>query len=98
MFYKFSNYDCHLFLKTLWSKSKSQKIKVVPKTNEEYISVNFGCIRFIDSYRFSQSSLDSLVKSLQQNDLFLLKKEFSVNETKLLDKKIIIYIRKFQII
>ena len=50
MFHNFSKYDCHLFFKTLLSKSKSQKLKVIPKTNEEYISVNFGCIRFIDSY------------------------------------------------
>ena len=76
MFHNFSKYDCHLFFKILLSKSKSQKLKVIPKTNEEYISVNFVCIRFIDSYRFLQSSLDSLVKSLQENDLVLLKKEF----------------------
>ena len=52
MFHNFSKNDCHLFFKTLLSKSKSQRLKVIPKTNEEYISVNFGCIRFIDSYRF----------------------------------------------
>ena len=32
--------------------------------NEEYISVTYGCIRFIDSYRFLSSGLDSLVKTL----------------------------------
>ena len=39
MFHNFSNYDCHLFFKTLESRSKSQKIKAIPKTNEEYSSV-----------------------------------------------------------
>ena len=34
MFQNFSNYDCHLFLKTLLSKSKSQKNKVIRKTIE----------------------------------------------------------------
>ena len=86
MFHNFSKYDCHLFFKTLLSKSKSQKLKVIPKTNEDYISVNFGCIRFIDSYRFLQSSLDSLVKSLQA-DLVLLNKEFPEN-VDLLNKKL----------
>ena len=86
MFHNFSKYDCHLFFKTLLSKSKSQKLKVIPKTNEDYISVNFGCIRFIDSYRFLQSSLDSLVKSLQA-DLVLLNKEFPEN-IDLLNKKL----------
>ena len=39
----------------------------MPKTNEEYISVTYGCIRFIDSYRFLSSGLDSLVKTLVDN-------------------------------
>ena len=40
---------------------------IIPKTNEEYISVTYGCIRFIDSYRFLSSGLDSLVKTLVDN-------------------------------
>ena len=65
VFHIFSNYDCHLFSKKLIDK-KNDKVKfdILPKTNEEYISVTFRCIRFIDSYRFLSSSLDSLVKTL----------------------------------
>ena len=37
---------------------------MIPKTNEEHISVSYGCIRFIDSYRFLSSGLDSLVRTL----------------------------------
>ena len=40
---------------------------IIPKTNEEYMSVTYACIRFIDSYRFQSSSLDSLVKTLVDN-------------------------------
>ena len=40
---------------------------IIPKTNEELISVTYGCIRFIDSNRFLSSSLDSLVKTLVDN-------------------------------
>ena len=49
-----------------------------PKTNKEYISVTYGFIRFIDSYRFQSSSLDSVIKSLVDNShktLQMLKKE-----------------------
>ena len=68
LFHNFSNYDCHMFFKKLVDK-KNDKVKfdIIPRTNEEYISVTYGCIRFIDSYRFQSSSLDSLVKTLVDN-------------------------------
>ena len=58
-----------MFFKKLVDK-KNDKVKfdIIPKTNEEYISVTYGCFRFIDSYRFQSSSLDSLVKTLVDNN------------------------------
>ena len=77
IFHYFSNYDCHMFFKKLVDKKKDKvDFDIIPKTNEEYISVTYGCIRFIDSYRFLSSGLDSLVKSLDENDFKILKKEF----------------------
>ena len=68
IFPNFSNYDCHMFFKKLVDKKKDRvDFDIIPKTNEEYISVTYGCIRFIDSYRFQSSSLDSLVKTLVDN-------------------------------
>ena len=62
IFHNFSNYDCHMFFKKLVDKKKDKvDFDIIPKTNEEYISVTYGCIRFIDSYRFLSSGLDSLV-------------------------------------
>ena len=57
-----------MFFKKLVDK-KNDKIKFVfiPKTNDEYISVKYGCIRFLDNYIFLSSSLDSLVKTLIDN-------------------------------
>ena len=37
--HNFSNYDCHLFFKKLVDKKNDKKFKIVPKTNEEFISV-----------------------------------------------------------
>ena len=42
-------------------------MKIIPKTNEEYLSIRYGCIRFIDSYRFLSSTLDSLAETLVDN-------------------------------
>ena len=77
IFHNFSNYDCHMFFKKLVDKKKDKlDFDIIPKTNEEYISVTYGCIRFIDSYRFLSSGLDSLVKKLDEDDFKILKKEF----------------------
>ena len=77
IFHNFSNYDCHMFFKKVVDK-KNDKVnfEIIPKTNEEYISVTYGCIRFIDSYRFLSIGLDSLVKTLDEDDFKILKKEF----------------------
>ena len=76
-FHNFSNYDCHMFFKRLVDIKKDEvKFKIIPKTNEEYIAVKYGCIRFIDSYRFLSESLDKLVKNLDEDDFKILKKEF----------------------
>ena len=68
IFHNFSNYDCHMFFKRLVDKKKDKvDFDIIPKTKEEYISVTYGCIRIIDSYRILSSSLDSLVKTLVDN-------------------------------
>ena len=84
IFHNFSNYDCHMFLKKLNDK-KNDKVKFdkIPKSSEEYISVTYGCIRFLESYRFLSSGLDSLVKTLVDNShktVENLKKEIAGND------------------
>ena len=64
------------FKKLVDLKEDKVKFKIIPKTNEEYISVKYGFIRFIDSYRFLSESLDKLVKNLDEDDCKILKKEF----------------------
>ena len=72
------------FFKKLVDKKKDKvDFDIIPKTNEEYISVTYGCIRFIDSYRFLSTGLDSLVKTLVNNGhktLKNLKKEIIEND------------------
>ena len=51
-FHNFSIYDYHLFFKTLVDKKKDEvKFDVIDKTNEEYRTLSYGCIRLIDSHR-----------------------------------------------
>ena len=83
------------FKKLIDKKPDNVLVNVIPKTNEEYISVSYGCIRFIDSYRFLQSGLDGLVKTLNEDDLVILKKEFQYN-WQLLNKKLAYPYEKFK--
>ena len=88
IFHNFSNYDCHMFFKKLVDNKKDKvDFDIIPKTNEEYISVAYGCIRFIDSYRFLSSGLDSLIKTLVDNSHKALKnlKEEIVDNDEVLD-------------
>ena len=63
-FHNFSGYDCHLVFELLLTKAFKLDIKILPKSMENYVSVQVGCLRFLDSYRFLSSSLDEFVKSI----------------------------------
>ena len=65
-FHNFSGYDCHLIFEGLLAEAYNQNYNptIIPKSLENYVSVQVGCLRFLDSYRFLSSSLDKLVKSL----------------------------------
>ena len=87
-FPNFINYDCHMFFKRLVDSKKDKvKFKIFPKTNEQYILVKYGCIRFIDSYRFLSESLDKLVENLDEDNFEILKKKFA-DKWQLLNKKL----------
>ena len=65
-FHNFSGYDCHLMFEELLIQAfeKGYEPKIIPKSMEDYVSIQVGCLRFLDSYRFLSNSLDKLVKSL----------------------------------
>ena len=65
-FHNFSGYDCHLIFQELLIQAfeKGYEPKIIPKSMENYVSVQVPCLRFLDSYRFLSSSLNKLVKSL----------------------------------
>ena len=69
-----------MFFKKLVDK-KNDKVKfdIIPKTNEEYISVTYGRFRFKDDYQFLSSSLYSLLKNLDDDDFIFWRKNFLIN-------------------
>ena len=46
IFHKFGNYHCHMFFRIIVDmKNDKVNFDIIPKSNEEYISVAHGCIR-----------------------------------------------------
>ena len=74
-FHNFSGYDCHLIFEELLTEAYNQNYNptLIPKSLENYVSVQVGCLSFLDSYRFLSSSLDILVKSLDNFPIMKLK-------------------------
>ena len=69
LFHNFSGYDCHLVFEKLFNTAtkKNNKINendIIAKSSEIYVSVKIGCLKFLDSYRFLDASLDKLSMTL----------------------------------
>ena len=62
-FHNLSGYDCHLIFEELLTQAYKMgcEPKIIPKSMENYVSVQVGCLRFLDSYRFLKSSLDKIM-------------------------------------
>ena len=70
LFHNFSGYDCHLIFEKLVNMATEKNIKInendiIAKLSENYISVTIGCLKFLDSYRFLDASLDKLSTTLK---------------------------------
>ena len=62
-----SGYDLHLFINELcdMNADRIDKVHLLPQTLEKYISLSTPDMKFVDSMRHLQSSLDSLVNDLK---------------------------------
>jgi Recombination endonuclease VII len=88
-FHNLSGYDAHLFFKELGADKKN--ITAIAKNKENYISYSkkiewenlidgkkkSGKLRFVDSFKFMASSLDSLAQGLNPDDFKELKSQFT---------------------
>ena len=100
LFHNFSVYDCHLIFEKLVNMATAKNIKInendiIAKSSETYISVKIGCLKFLDSYRFLDASLDklsltltfflSLDKNGMEDDLFKRKLAYPYEKVKTID-------------
>ena len=67
-----SNYDNHLFITKL---AKKIRLKVLTKTDENYISIDMGYAKALDMFRFFHPlSLDAISKTLSDEECIILNK------------------------
>ena len=84
-FHNGSGYDFHFIITELMKyENQYDKVDVLAKNSEEYISITYGNIYrklvFLDSYRFLQKGLSDVAKSLDLKDLNITKKYFNNHE------------------
>ena len=97
IFHNLQGYDAHLFIKQLYRLKGD--LECIPSTEEKYITFNKKIkvdeingvditfeIRFIDSFKFLQTSLANLVSNLSPDDFHNTKHAFKSN-TSLLTRK-----------
>ena len=66
-FHNFSGYDCHLIFEEFLTQAYKMRYEpnIILKSMENYVGVQVGCLRFLDSYRSLIRSSDKLMKSMQ---------------------------------
>ena len=63
IFHGFSNYDSHFLVNKL-TRYETEKIQIVPKSSEKYLSFTIGNLVFIDSAQFLMDKLSRLASFL----------------------------------
>ena len=66
VFHNLSGYDSHIIFQHLSAANgEKQKVNVIAKSMEKFISFKIGCLDFIDSANFLSTSLEKLVSNLK---------------------------------
>ena len=78
-------HDVHLIVKTL--KGEFGKVRVIPQNIEKYLSLTVGRLKFIYSFQFTPQRLDSLVKTLADDEFMYVWESFSAQQSRLIKRK-----------
>ena len=67
------NYDKNLFFKSLMHYDNIKEMNILPDNTEKYKAFTIGKLNFIDTARFMNSSLESLIKNVDDCDKHFLR-------------------------
>ena len=86
IFHNLRGYDSHFIMQEIGKFEKD--IKVIPNNLEKYMAFFLGkYLKFIDSFQFMSSSLETLVKNVPLSDLKYTSQEFQDEKLELMKRK-----------
>ena len=86
IFHNLRGYDSHFIMQEIGKFEKD--IKVIPNNLEKYMAFFLGKhLKFIDSFQFMSSSLETLVKNVPLSDLKYTSQEFQDEKLELMKRK-----------
>ena len=86
IFHNFRGYDSHFIMQEIEKFEKD--IKVIPNNLEKYMAFFLGKhLKFIDSFQFMRSSLETLLKNVPLSDLKYTSQEFQDEKLELMKRK-----------
>ena len=86
IFHNLRGYDSHFIMQEIGKFEKD--IKVIPNNLEKYMAFFLGKhLKFIDSFQFMSSSLETLVKNVPLSDLKYTSQEFQDKKLELMKRK-----------
>ena len=68
LFHNLKHFDGHIICQNV-SQCKHRKLECIAQNTENYVSFSIGHLRFIDSFQFLPSSLETLVDNLAQGGI-----------------------------
>ena len=74
-FHNLRGYDGHFIIKAL--KKENGRIRVIPTNIEKYMAFSVGQLQFLDSFQFTNASLDSLVDTLSEEEMIYTREHFN---------------------
>jgi len=90
-FHNLKGYDSHLIIQALSNTEMKDKIQAIPQTEEKYLTLSIGNIKFIDSMAHMNLALDALASSLPKDKFYNMKKNFGDKAEMLMRKGVYPY-------
>jgi hypothetical protein len=78
-FHNLKGFDGHIIIQGL-GRMNFKKINIIAQNFEKYMTISFGCLKFLDSFAFLASSLNSLVDNLPKSDFKHTLKDDTLND------------------